>query len=155
MRSKLGFRTIQWRRKRQPTPVFLPGESQGLGSLWAAVYGVAQSRTRLKRLSSSSSSSAVCSVEGGSLSGEPEHAAGANKWWPCLNLKDCSFVCDRYFCINSYFWKYCINILFILMTEFLVPLKFYTGGKYLSHLSRVLNKSLSLNFSLNRNQPFT
>ena len=37
-----------------PTPVFLPGESQGRGSLWAAVYGVAQSQTRLKRLSSSS-----------------------------------------------------------------------------------------------------
>ena len=36
--------------------VFLPGESQGRGSLVAIVYGVAQSRTRLKRLSSSSSS---------------------------------------------------------------------------------------------------
>ena len=36
---------------------FLPGESQGRGSLVAAVYGVAQSRTRLKWLSSSSSSS--------------------------------------------------------------------------------------------------
>ena len=46
-----------WRRKWQPTPVFLPGESQGRGAWWAAVYGVAQSRTRLKRLSSSSSSS--------------------------------------------------------------------------------------------------
>ena len=34
----------------EPTPVFLPGES------WAAVYGVAQNRTGLKRLSSSSSS---------------------------------------------------------------------------------------------------
>ena len=99
--------------------------------------------------------SAVCSVEGGSLSGEPEHAAGANKWWPCLYLKDCSFVCDRYFCINSYFLKYCMNILLVLMTAVLVPLKFYTRGKYLSHLSLVLNKSLSLNFSLNRNQPFT
>ena len=32
-----------------------PGESQGWGAWWAAVYGVAQSRTRLKRLSSSSS----------------------------------------------------------------------------------------------------
>ena len=32
------------------TPVFLPGESQGRGSLWAAVSGVTQSRTRLKRL---------------------------------------------------------------------------------------------------------
>ena len=37
-------------------PVFLPGESQGWGSLWEAIYGVSQSRTRLKRLSSSSSS---------------------------------------------------------------------------------------------------
>ena len=44
-----------WRRQWQPTPVFLPGESQGQGAWWAAVYGVAQSRTRLKRLSSSSS----------------------------------------------------------------------------------------------------
>ena len=41
---------------RQPTPVSLPGESQGRGAQWAAVYGVAQSKTQLKRLSSSSSS---------------------------------------------------------------------------------------------------
>ena len=34
----------------------LPGESQGQQSLVAAIYGVAQSQTRLKRLSSSSSS---------------------------------------------------------------------------------------------------
>ena len=94
---------MHWRRKWQPTPVFLPGESQGRGSLvgcrlwgrkesdmteqlhfhsslscteegngnplqcsclenprdggawWAAIYRVAQSWTRLKRLSSSSS----------------------------------------------------------------------------------------------------
>ena len=97
------FTFMHWRRKRQPTPVFLPRESQGRGSLvgchlwgrtesdtterldfhlslscigegngnplqcsclenprdgrawWAAVYGVAQSWTQLKRLSSSSS----------------------------------------------------------------------------------------------------
>ena len=42
--------------KWQPTPVFLPGESQGWEAWWAAVYGVPQSRTQLKRLSSSSSS---------------------------------------------------------------------------------------------------
>ena len=48
---------MHWRRKWQPTPVFLPGESQGRGAWWAAVYGVAQCQTRLKRLSSSSSSS--------------------------------------------------------------------------------------------------
>ena len=50
------FTFTHWRRKWQPTPVFLPGKSQGWGSLVAAIYGVAQSRTRLKQLSSSSSS---------------------------------------------------------------------------------------------------
>ena len=49
------FTFMHWRRKGQHTPVFLPGESQGRGAWWAAVYGVTQSRTRLKRLSSSSS----------------------------------------------------------------------------------------------------
>ena len=42
-----------WRRKRQPTPC-LENPRDG-GAWWAAVYGVSQSRTRLKRLSSSSS----------------------------------------------------------------------------------------------------
>ena len=51
------FTFMRWRRKWQPSPVFLPGESQGQGAWWAAVYGVAQSRTRLKWLSSSSSRS--------------------------------------------------------------------------------------------------
>ena len=50
------FTFMHWRRKWQATPVFLPGESQDEGAWWAAVYGVAQSRTWLKRLSSSSSS---------------------------------------------------------------------------------------------------
>ena len=45
------FTFMHWRRKWQPTPVFLPGESH---RRWAAVYGVAQSRTQLKQLSSSS-----------------------------------------------------------------------------------------------------
>ena len=96
------FTVMHWRRKWQPTPVFLPGETQRQRSLagcrlwgrtesdtteqlhfhfslscteegngnplhysclenprdggawWAAVYGVTQSQTRLKRLSSSS-----------------------------------------------------------------------------------------------------
>ena len=48
------FTFIHWRRKWQPTLVFLPGESQGRWSLVAAIYGVIQSRTQLKRLSSSS-----------------------------------------------------------------------------------------------------
>ena len=52
------FTFMHWRRKWQPTPVFLSGESQGQRSLGAALCGVAQGRTRLKQLSSSSSS--VC-----------------------------------------------------------------------------------------------
>ena len=49
------FTFMHWRRKWQPTPVFLPGESQGRGSLLAAVCRITQSWTRLKWLSSSSS----------------------------------------------------------------------------------------------------
>ena len=49
------FTFTHWRRKWQPTPVFLPGESQGWEAWLAAIYGVAQSWTWLKRCSSSSS----------------------------------------------------------------------------------------------------
>ena len=49
------FTFMHWRRKWQPTPVFLPGESQGQGSLVGCRLWVTQSRTRLKRLSSRSS----------------------------------------------------------------------------------------------------
>ena len=58
------FTFMHWRRKWQPTPVFLPGESQERGAWWATIYGVAQSRTRLKQLSSSSSSSAAFTFRG-------------------------------------------------------------------------------------------
>ena len=49
------FTSVHWRRKWQPTPVFLPGESQGRGAWWSAIYGVTQSQTQLRWLSSSSS----------------------------------------------------------------------------------------------------
>ena len=55
--SRLLFTFLHWRRKWQPTPVFLPGESQGRGSLVGSVYGVTQGWTRLNLLSSSSSNS--------------------------------------------------------------------------------------------------
>ena len=45
------FTFMHWRRKWQPTSVFLPGESQGRGAWWASVCGVAWSRTQLKQLS--------------------------------------------------------------------------------------------------------
>ena len=37
--SDFTFTFVHWRRKWQPTPVFLPGESQGRGAWWAVVYG--------------------------------------------------------------------------------------------------------------------
>ena len=49
------FTSTHWRRKWQPTPVFLPENPRDGGAWWAAVCGVAQSRTQPKRLSSSSS----------------------------------------------------------------------------------------------------
>ena len=45
-----------WRRKWQPTPGSCLENPRDGGAWWAAVYGVTQSRTQLKRLSSSSSS---------------------------------------------------------------------------------------------------
>ena len=59
------FTFMHWRRKWQPTPVFLPGESQGRGSLVGCRLWVAQSWTRLRRLSSSSSKySSMCYTVG-------------------------------------------------------------------------------------------
>ena len=50
------FTLMHWRRKWQPTPVFLPGESQGQRSLvGCCLWG--RTESRLKQLSSSSSSS--------------------------------------------------------------------------------------------------
>ena len=53
--SSLSFFTfMHWRRKWQPTAVFLPGESRDGGAWSAAIYGVSQSQTRLRWLSCSS-----------------------------------------------------------------------------------------------------
>ena len=54
------FTFMHWRRKWQPTPVFLPGESQRWGSLVGCrLWGCTESDTT-ERLSSSSSSSSSC-----------------------------------------------------------------------------------------------
>ena len=49
------FTFMHWRRKWQPIPVFLPGESQGRGSLVGCRLWCHTESDRLKRLSSSSS----------------------------------------------------------------------------------------------------
>ena len=43
--SLLLFTFKRWRRKQQPTPVFLLENPRDGGAWWAAVYGVAQSGT--------------------------------------------------------------------------------------------------------------
>ena len=53
--SNFTFTFMHWRRKWQPTPEFLPGESQTQGSLGGLPSMGSQSRKWLKRLSSSSS----------------------------------------------------------------------------------------------------
>ena len=56
------FTFMHWRRKWQPTPVEHPRDE---GAWWAAISGVAQSRTRLKRLSSSSMASGISALWSG------------------------------------------------------------------------------------------
>ena len=77
------FTFMHWRRKWQPTPVFLSGESQGWRSLVGCHLWVAQSRTQLKWLSSSSSSSFVPWIT--DLVGSKEHQFSlsiSNSLWP-------------------------------------------------------------------------
>ena len=67
------FTFMHWRRKWQPTPVFLPRESQGRGSLvGCCLWGRTESDT-IERLSSSSSSNMkitlVCQVSSEPLGG--------------------------------------------------------------------------------------
>ena len=66
------FTFMHRRRKWQPTPVILPGEPQGLGSLVGCRLWVTQSRTWLKRLSSSSKSIADGGTTGTNTKGNLE-----------------------------------------------------------------------------------
>ena len=67
----------------------MPANSRDSGAWWAAVYGVAQSRTRLKRLSSSSTSlsSKNATKEIRQLNRHLSEAAP----WPVKAAEFCSF----------------------------------------------------------------
>ena len=41
---------VPWRRKWQPTAIFLPGQSVERGSWWATIHNVAKRQTQLKQL---------------------------------------------------------------------------------------------------------
>ena len=49
-----------WRRKWQPTPVFLPEKSHGWRSLVGTVHGVTMSQTRLRDFTSLHFTSKCC-----------------------------------------------------------------------------------------------
>ena len=57
--SRSFFTFMHWRRNGNPLQCFCLENPRGGGAWWEAVYGVTQSQTRLKRLSSSSSLSSV------------------------------------------------------------------------------------------------
>ena len=47
--------------------MFVPGDPRDSRAWWAAIYGVTQSRTRMKQLSSSSSRDNIADFPGGSV----------------------------------------------------------------------------------------
>ena len=61
------FTFMHWRRNGNPLQCSCLENPRGGGAWWAATYGVAQSRTQLMRLSSSSSSKKEAGTEWGTL----------------------------------------------------------------------------------------
>ena len=119
------FTFTHWRRKWQPTQVFLPGESQDGGAWCAALYGVAQSWTRLKWLSSSSS---ICN----SLAESGFNKSTHGDYLMCL-LNLCSGMLVLHLCV-SLLANYVLKKLGHLSTEFPAVLLFCwiksSGGGY-------------------------
>ena len=110
---------MHWRRKWQPTPVFLPGEPRDGAAWWAAVCGVAQRRTRLKRLSSSSSSRVIMNLKAEQLIQSrcpslwpfivPTHLPTPSSYFRCSYIKfpksGLGFIqklCSSPFCLKIY-----------------------------------------------------
>ena len=130
------FTFMHWRRKWQPTPVFLPGESQGRGSLVGCRLWGHTEWTRLKRLSSSSSVGDLGSIPG--LGRSP----GEGKGYP---LQYCglenSMDCIVHGVTNS--WTHLSNfhsLTFCISFHSIFMLIIYV----LNTLSLILNKYVSL-----------
>ena len=84
------FTFMHWRKKWQPTPVVLPGESQGRRTL--PVYGVAQNWTRLKWLSSSSTDRCTYVI-----------------LIICILITNIVLILSTFFCLNYFFAWYCYS----------------------------------------------
>ena len=82
------FTFMHWKRKWQPTPVFLLENPRDRGAWLAAVYGVAQSRTQLKRLSNSSSMFYMGSPGGAVVKNLPARQEKQEMWVQSFDQED-------------------------------------------------------------------
>ena len=128
------FTFMHWRRKWQPTPVFLPGESQGRGSLVGCrLRGLTESDTT--EATSSSNSSSSTHYKGQWLHGLSISSRNSEHFyfqlcafltgfllWACVTLKLITLACWKYFykyeekytkitCSPLTFNKYCFVLL--------------------------------------------
>ena len=99
------------------------------GAWWSAIYGVAQSRTRLKQLSSSSSKT----------SPTPFEHNGLLFWVPDVLCRHSEVVLRNLFCVQMFFWWICwgesgLPILFLchLRNCFLKALYFMLENSWLA-----------------------
>ena len=116
------------RRKWQPTPVSLPRESCGQGAWWAAVYGVAQSWTWLKRLSSSSSSKDVTMREWSQTQKRTHHSIFIKfkyrqNWWHYKSSGQSLLIIGRSEWLGEGIAGFDVPVLFWLMNWLLVDLQ--------------------------------
>ena len=92
------FTCLHWRRKWQPTPVFLPGEFQGRRELMGCRLGVTQSWTRLKWLSSSSSNihtmEYYSAIKKNAFESVLMRWMNLPAWLPAKSLQSCPTLCD-------------------------------------------------------------
>ena len=133
------FTFMYWRRKWQPTPAFLPGESQGRGSLVGCHLWVSQSRTWLTWLSSSSSEQWYWA----SFHASDGHVLSC----ACLSsLETCLFKCFAYFWIQFFLLLLFLSCrrrrsLFMLISlglQITPALKKYLWNKYILGLYSII-----------------
>ena len=115
------FTFMHWRRKWQPTPVFLPGESQGWRSLMGCRHGFAQRWTRLKQLSSSSS---ILSLFWILFQIDSLFPLFCLVWWAFT----CSFTCWIFLCLFILFRLLCLGCPFCRLEVRKLEVPLYCGA---------------------------
>ena len=100
-----------WKRKWQPTPVFLPGKSHGQRSLGATVHGVSKSQTGLSALRTHTHASLQYNAECFHCPENPlcstciSPSIPPNPWQPLI------FLLSPQFCLSHNFIEYIVRII--------------------------------------------